>query len=43
LIGAERDLMAARYTLIESKANLLVSSSALVHAVGAESANAPAP
>jgi outer membrane protein len=42
LIGAERDLMAARYTLVQSKADLLVSSSALVHAVGAESAsNAP--
>jgi outer membrane protein len=43
LIGAERDLMAARYTLVQTKAELLVSSSALVHAVGAESAsNAPA-
>jgi outer membrane protein len=43
LIGAERDLMAARYTLVQNKADLLVSSSALVHAVGAESAsNAPA-
>jgi outer membrane protein len=42
LIGAERDLMAARYTLVQSKADLLVSSSALVHAVGAQSAsNAP--
>ena len=42
LIGAERDLMAARYTLVQSKADLLVSSSALVHAVGAESlSNAP--
>jgi outer membrane protein len=39
LIGAERDLMAARYTLVQSKADLLVSSSALVHAVGAESAS----
>ena len=38
LIGAERDLMAARYTLVQNKAGLLVSSSALVHAVGAESA-----
>jgi outer membrane protein len=37
LIGAERDLMAARYTVVQSKADLLVSSSALVHAVGAES------
>jgi outer membrane protein len=44
LIGAERDLMAARYTLVQSKADLLVSSSALVHAIGAESAsNAPSP
>jgi outer membrane protein len=44
LIGAERDLMAARYTLVQTRAELLVSSSALVHAVGAESAsNAPAP
>ena len=42
LIGAERDLMAARYTLIQSQADLLVSSSALVHAVGAQPAsNAP--
>jgi len=42
LISAERDLMGARYTLVQSKADLLVSSSALVHAVGAESAsNAP--
>jgi outer membrane protein TolC len=42
LIGAERDLMTARYTLVQSKADLLVSSSALIHAVGAESAsNAP--
>ena len=39
LIGAERDLMAARYTLIQNKADLLVSSSALVHAVGAQSAS----
>ena len=39
LITAERDLMAARYTLVQSKANFLVSSSALVHAVGAESAS----
>ena len=43
LLGAERDLMAARYTLVQSQADFLVSSSALVHAVGAESAsNAPA-
>ncbi|MGA7633276.1 MAG: TolC family protein [Terriglobales bacterium] len=42
LIGAERDLMAARYPLVQSKADFLVSSSALVHAIGAESAsNAP--
>ncbi len=42
LIGAERDLMAARYTVVQSKADLMVSSSALVHAVGAQSAsNAP--
>jgi outer membrane protein len=39
LIGAERDLMTARYTLVQSKADLLVSSSALVHAVGAQSAS----
>lgn len=39
LIGAERDLMAARYTLVQNKAELLVASSALVHAVGAESAS----
>ena len=39
LIGAERDLMAARFTLVQGKAELLVSSSALVHAVGAESAS----
>jgi outer membrane protein TolC len=39
LIGAERDLMAARYTLVQNKAELLVSSSALAHAVGAESAS----
>jgi outer membrane protein len=44
LIGAERDLMAARYTLIQSKAGLLISSSALVHAVGGASASsAPIP
>jgi outer membrane protein len=35
LITAERDLMAARYTLIQNKADLLVSSSALLHASGA--------
>jgi outer membrane protein len=39
LVGAERDLMAARYTLIQSGADLLISSSTLVHAVGAESAS----
>jgi outer membrane protein len=41
LISSERDLMAARYTLVQSKADLLVSSSALVHAVGADSASGP--
>jgi len=42
LIGAERDLMAARFTLVQNKADLLVSSAALIHAVGAEAAaNAP--
>jgi outer membrane protein TolC len=39
LIGAERDLTTARYTLVQIKADLLVSSSALVHAVGADSAS----
>jgi outer membrane protein len=39
LIGAERDLMAARYTAVQNKADLLASSSALVHAIGAESAS----
>jgi outer membrane protein len=39
LIGAERDLMTARYTLVQSKADLLVSSSALVHALGTEAAS----
>jgi outer membrane protein TolC len=39
LIGAERDLMAARFTLVQDKAELLVSSAALVHAVGAEYAS----
>jgi outer membrane protein len=44
LIGAERDLMAARYTLIQTKAGLLISSSAVVHAVGGASASgAPVP
>jgi outer membrane protein len=42
LISAEHDLMAARYTLVESRADFWVSASVLVHAVGAESAsNAP--
>jgi len=42
LIGAERGLMAARYTVVQNKADLLVSSVALVHAVGAGPAsNAP--
>ncbi len=39
LISSERDLMTARYTLVQNKADLLVSSSALVYAVGAESAS----
>ena len=39
LIGAERDLMTARYTLVQSKTDLLLSSAALVHAVGAEAAS----
>lgn len=39
LISSERDLMTARYTLVQSKADLLVSSSALVYAIGAESAS----
>jgi outer membrane protein TolC len=34
LISAERDLMAARYTLIQNKADLLITSSALLHATG---------
>lgn len=37
LIGAERDLMGARYTQVQSTAGLLLSSSALVHAVGSAS------
>ncbi|MGO9603126.1 MAG: TolC family protein [Candidatus Binataceae bacterium] len=42
LLGAERDLMGARYTMVQSQANLLISSSALVHAVGTNLAsNAP--
>ena len=44
LIGAEADLMGARYTLIQTKAPLLISSSALIHAVGgAPASSAPAP
>jgi len=43
LISSERDLMTARYTLVQSKADLLVSSSALVYAVGAESASITPP
>jgi outer membrane protein len=43
LIGAERDLMGTRYTLIQTEAGLLISSSALVHAMGGASASsAPA-
>ncbi|HTR62567.1 MAG TPA: TolC family protein [Candidatus Binataceae bacterium] len=34
LVNAERDLMGARYTLIQNKAGLMISSSALVHALG---------
>jgi outer membrane protein TolC len=41
LIGAERDLMAARYTLIQNKAALLVSASALLHATGEAYASSP--
>jgi len=37
LISAEKDVMSARYTLIQSKADLLISSSNLLHAVGASS------
>jgi len=36
LIGTERDLMAARYTLVQNKADLLVAASALAHALGAD-------
>jgi len=39
LITAERDLMSARYTLIQSKADLLISSCNLLHATGAASAS----
>ena len=35
LIGAERDLMASRYTLVQTKADLLISASTLLHATGA--------
>ena len=38
LITAERDVMSARYTLIQSKADLLITSSNLLHATGAASA-----
>jgi outer membrane protein TolC len=41
LISSERDLMTARYTLVQTKADLLVSSSALAYAVGAGSASIP--
>src|SRR5208282_6388389 len=34
LIGAERDLMGARYTLVQSKAEFLISASELAHAIG---------
>ena len=34
LIGAERDLMSARYTLVQSKAEFLISSSELAHVIG---------
>jgi outer membrane protein len=37
LITAERDLMSARYTLIQAKADLLISSCNLLHATGAAS------
>lgn len=39
LIGAERDLMGARYALVQSKAEFLTSSSALAHAVGVNSSS----
>ena len=39
LIGAERDLMTARYTLVQSKADFMISSCALLHATGAASAS----
>lgn len=37
LISAERDVMSARYTFIQSKADLLIASCNLLHAVGASS------
>jgi outer membrane protein len=37
LISAEKDVMSARYTVIQSKADLLISSCNLLHAVGASS------
>ena len=37
LISAERDVMSARYTLIQAKADLLISSCTLVYATGAAS------
>lgn len=39
LITAERDVMSARYTLTQSKADLLISSCNLLHATGAASAS----
>jgi outer membrane protein TolC len=39
LIGTERDLMAARFTVVQSRADLLVSSCALVYATGTEVAS----
>jgi len=39
LVTAERDVMSARYTLIQSKADLLIASSNLLHATGAASAS----
>jgi outer membrane protein TolC len=37
LISAERDVMSARYTFIQSKADLLIASCNLLHAVGESS------
>ena len=34
LVNAERDLMGARYVLIQNKAGLLITSSTLIHALG---------